>query len=51
VKRGDQMLIVEWDRERESFLVEPMDVLEPARARGASTANASPRERRDDERG
>jgi len=51
VKRGDQMLIVEWDRERESFLVEPMDVLEPARVRGASTANASPRERRDDERG
>ena len=25
VKRGDQMLIVEWDRERESFLVEPLD--------------------------
>lgn len=29
VKRGDQMLIVEWDRERESFLVEPLDALEP----------------------
>ncbi|HYQ42794.1 MAG TPA: glycine zipper family protein [Polyangiaceae bacterium] len=28
VKRGDQMLIVEWDRERESFLVEPLDSLE-----------------------
>lgn len=27
VKRGDQMLIVEWDRERESFLVEPLDSL------------------------
>lgn len=27
VKRGDQMLIVEWDRERESFLVEPIDTL------------------------
>ena len=25
VKRGDQMLIVDWDRERESFLVEPID--------------------------
>ena len=25
VKRGDQMLIVEWDGEHESFLVEPMD--------------------------
>jgi hypothetical protein len=25
VKRGDQMLIVDWDRERESFLVEPLD--------------------------
>lgn len=25
VKRGDQMMIVEWDRERESFLVEPID--------------------------
>jgi len=29
VKRGDQMLIVEWDRERESFLVEPLEALEP----------------------
>jgi hypothetical protein len=28
VKRGDQMLIVEWDRERESFLVEPLDALD-----------------------
>jgi hypothetical protein len=28
VKRGDQMLIVEWDRERESFLVEPLDVID-----------------------
>jgi len=28
VKRGDQMLIVEWDRERESFLVEPLDMIE-----------------------
>jgi len=28
VKRGDQMLIVEWDRERESFLVEPLDELD-----------------------
>src|SRR6478735_4776448 len=27
VKRGDQMLIVEWDPERESFLVEPLDTL------------------------
>ncbi|MES1172972.1 MAG: hypothetical protein ABUL62_01495 [Myxococcales bacterium] len=25
VKRGDQMLIVEWDAEHESFLVEPVD--------------------------
>ena len=25
VKRGDQMLIVEWDRASESFLVEPLD--------------------------
>jgi hypothetical protein len=25
VKRGDHMLIVEWDRERESFLVEPLE--------------------------
>ena len=25
VKRGDQMLIVDWDAERESFLVEPLD--------------------------
>jgi hypothetical protein len=30
VKRGDQMLIVEWDRERESFLVEPLDVIDGA---------------------
>ena len=30
VKRGDQMLIVEWDRERESFLVEPLEALEPS---------------------
>jgi hypothetical protein len=36
VKRGDQMLIVEWDRERESFLVEPMDVLEPRGGRDDS---------------
>lgn len=27
VKRGDQMLIVEWDGEHESFLVEPVDEL------------------------
>ncbi len=27
VKRGDQMLIVEWDREHESFLVEPVESL------------------------
>jgi hypothetical protein len=27
VKRGDQMLIVDWDREHESFLVEPLDEL------------------------
>ncbi|HET7542449.1 MAG TPA: glycine zipper family protein [Polyangiaceae bacterium] len=34
VKRGDQMLIVEWDRERESFLVEPLDEIDqPARRR------------------
>jgi len=31
VKRGDQMLIVEWDRERESFLVEPIDTLDSLR--------------------
>jgi hypothetical protein len=29
VSRGDQMLIVDWDAERESFLVEPVDVLKP----------------------
>ncbi len=29
VKRGDHMLIVDWDSERESFLVEPVDVLDP----------------------
>jgi len=34
VKRGDQMLIVEWDRERESFLVEPLDALDPPYSRG-----------------
>lgn len=28
VRRGDHMLIVDWDSERESFLVEPVDVLE-----------------------
>ncbi|HKO53686.1 MAG TPA: glycine zipper family protein [Polyangiaceae bacterium] len=28
VKRGDQMLIVEWDRERESFLVEPLNEID-----------------------
>jgi len=28
VKRGDQMLIVDWDREHESFLVEPLDELD-----------------------
>ena len=34
VKRGDQMLIVEWDREHESFLVEPVDSLtEPSEPR------------------
>lgn len=49
VKRGDQMLIVEWDRERESFLVEPMDVLEPRRAQAATTH--SPAERHDGKRG
>jgi len=26
VKRGDQMLIVDWDREHESFLVEPLEL-------------------------
>jgi len=36
VKRGDQMLIVEWDRERESFLVEPLDALEPGDERPRS---------------
>jgi Protein of unknown function (DUF1449) len=28
VKRGDQMLIVDWDGEHEAFLVEPIDVLD-----------------------
>src|SRR5450631_2730684 len=29
VKRGDQMLIVDWDGEHEAFLVEPVEVLDP----------------------
>jgi hypothetical protein len=29
VKRGDHMLIVDWDSDRESFLVEPVEVLDP----------------------
>jgi len=34
VKRGDQMLIVDWDGEQEAFLVEPVDVLDgPANQR------------------
>ncbi len=32
VKRGDHMLIVEWDREHECFLVEPVDELLKPRA-------------------
>jgi len=39
VKRGDQMLIVEWDRERESFLVEPLSELDETS--GANAANAA----------
>jgi len=46
VKRGDQMLIVEWDRERESFLVEPLDALEPLEALEAREAR-EPREARE----
>jgi len=46
VKRGDQMLIVEWDRERESFLVEPLSELDEIAASATSAASATKDRRR-----
>ncbi|HEY0469031.1 MAG TPA: glycine zipper family protein [Polyangiaceae bacterium] len=42
VKRGDQMLIVEWDRERESFLVEPLSELDEIASHARRAGQASP---------
>lgn len=40
VKRGDQMLIVDWDGEHESFLVEPMDAMDAMDATDATEPRA-----------